>query len=90
MSVSNRRPSPRTLRFGRPIRLSGIGYALPALLLVLVFFVLPVASLLLRSVTEPTPRPRTTMPSCCGTTTYLRIFFNTFVVSGLVTVLSRR
>ena len=62
-------------------RLSGIGYALPALLLILVFFVLPVTSLLLRSVLEPTPGLRNYV-ELLGTSTYLRIFFNTFVVSA--------
>lgn len=66
---------------------SGFSYVLPALLLVLGFFVLPVAALLLRSVTEPTLGLHN-YAQLFGSTTYLRIFLNTFLVSGLVTLIS--
>ncbi len=65
----------------------GLGYVLPALLLVLAFFVLPVTALLLRSVTDPQPGLQNYV-ELLGSTTYLRIFLNTFLVSGLVTLIS--
>lgn len=66
---------------------SGFAYVVPALLLVLIFFVVPVAALLLRSVTEPTLGLQN-YAELFGSTTYLRIFLNTFVVSGLVTLIA--
>lgn len=66
---------------------SGFSYVLPALLLVAAFFVLPVAALLLRSVTEPEPGLGN-YAQLFGSTTYLRIFLNTFLVAGLVTLIS--
>ena len=66
---------------------SGFAYAVPALLLVLAFFVVPVAALLLRSVTEPELGLQNYI-QLFGSTTYLRIFLNTFLVSGLVTVIA--
>lgn len=66
---------------------SGFSYVLPALLLVATFFVLPVAALLLRSVTEPEPGLGN-YAQLFGSTTYLRIFLNTFLVAGLVTLIS--
>lgn len=66
---------------------SGLAYALPALFLVLIFFVVPVVALLARSVLEPAPGFGNYV-ALLGSSTYLRIFFNTFVVSAVVTVLS--
>ncbi|MFO1144568.1 MAG: ABC transporter permease [Amaricoccus sp.] len=66
---------------------SGIGYVMPALVLVLAFFAFPVMALLLRSVTEPTLGLQN-YAELFGTTTYLKIFLNTFVVSALVTLIS--
>lgn len=66
---------------------SGIAYALPALILLLLFFVIPVAALLLRSVLEPTPGIGN-YAELLGSSTYLRIFYNTFTVAAVVTVLS--
>ena len=66
---------------------SGFAYVLPALLLVLGFFAVPVVSLLVRSVTEPTPGLGN-YAELLGTTTYLRIFLNTFTVAGLVTAIT--
>lgn len=66
---------------------SGIAYAVPALVLVLGFFAFPVAALLLRSVTEPTLGLQN-YAALFGTTTYLKIFLNTFVVSALVTLIA--
>lgn len=71
----------------RTRRSSGFGYALPGLFLLLVFFVLPVLALLLRSVLEPTPGLGN-YAELLGSSTYLRIFLNTFVVSSIVTILS--
>ncbi|OQM74376.1 ABC transporter permease [Pseudaminobacter manganicus] len=66
---------------------SGLVYALPALILVFVFFVVPVVALLMRSVLEPTPGLGN-YAELLGSSTYIRIFYNTFVVSAVVTVLS--
>ena len=60
---------------------------LPALLLLVVFFILPVLSLLLRSVLEPEPGLGN-YAALLGSTTYLKIFLNTFVVSALVTAVT--
>ncbi|MCX8997175.1 ABC transporter permease [Rhizobiaceae bacterium BDR2-2] len=65
----------------------GLGATLPALVLVLVFFVLPVAALLTRSFTEPVTGLQNYV-ELLGSSTYLKIFFNTFFVSALVTVIS--
>lgn len=60
---------------------------LPALVLVLVFFVLPVLALLSRSITEPVFGLQNYI-DLLGSSTYLKIFFNTFFVSALVTAIS--
>lgn len=60
---------------------------LPALLLVVFFFLLPVAILLSRSVTEPTLGLHNYV-ELLGSPTYLKIFYNTFLVSSLVTIIS--
>jgi putative spermidine/putrescine transport system permease protein len=57
----------------------------PALLLLVIFFLLPVLSLLLRSVLEPTPGLQN-YTQLLGSTTYLRVFGNTFLVATVVTV----
>jgi putative spermidine/putrescine transport system permease protein len=85
VSVAVENSAPRYWPRGN--RANGIGYALPALILILVFFLLPVTSLLLRSVMEPTPGLGNYI-ELLGTSTYLKIFMNTFVVSSVVTVLS--
>lgn len=76
------------LSFFSPARRgSGLGTALPALLLLLAFFVIPVAALLSRSVTEPElglHNYRTLL----GSATYLQIFLNTFMVSAVVTLIT--
>ncbi|SMO89390.1 ABC transporter permease [Paracoccus laeviglucosivorans] len=66
---------------------SGWGMALPALLLLLAFFVIPVAGLLSRSVTEPQPGLQN-YETLLGSFTYIRIFLNTFLVSGVVTLIT--
>ncbi|SNR62136.1 ABC transporter permease [Paracoccus sediminis] len=76
------------LSFFSPARRgSGLGTALPALLLLLAFFVIPVAALLSRSITEPElglHNYRTLL----GSATYLQIFLNTFMVSAVVTLIT--
>ena len=57
----------------------------PALLLLAIFFVLPVLSLLLRSIMEPTPGLQN-YAELLGSTTYLKVFGNTFLVATVVTV----
>ena len=56
----------------------------PALLLLLIFFLLPLLSLLLRSVLDPTPGLNN-YAQLLGSTTYLRVFGNTFLVATVVT-----
>jgi putative spermidine/putrescine transport system permease protein len=63
------------------------GYVLPALVLIALFFILPVLMLLLRSVLEPEPGLQN-YQALLGSTTYLRIFLNTFLVAGVVTLIS--
>ena len=69
------------------IRASGFSFAVPALILLLIFFVIPVLSLLLRSVMEPQFGLQN-YAELFGTATYARVFLNTFMVSAIVTVLS--
>ncbi|TJZ91349.1 ABC transporter permease [Paracoccus gahaiensis] len=66
---------------------SGLGMALPALVLLLAFFVVPVTLLLTRSVTEPQPGLQN-YETLLGSATYLRVFGNTFLVSGTVTLVT--
>ncbi|MDE3761985.1 ABC transporter permease subunit [Sinorhizobium meliloti] len=68
-------------------RLTDFDLTLPALGLLILFFVLPVAMLLTRSVTEPVPGLGN-YTELLGSSTYLRIFANTFIVSSLVTLVS--
>ncbi|MGN6667673.1 MAG: ABC transporter permease [Trinickia sp.] len=71
---------PRRRRDWRSMRLLA-----PALLLLVIFFMLPVLSLLLRSVLEPTLGLQN-YTQLLGSTTYLRVFGNTFLVATVVTV----
>ncbi|MQY49589.1 ABC transporter permease subunit [Rhizobiales bacterium RZME27] len=72
----------------RKIRRNGsFGYVVPALLLIAFFFIIPVLMLLMRSVLEPTPGLQN-YRELLGSTTYLRVFLNTFTVAGLVTVVA--
>lgn len=68
-------------------RSGSFGYLLPALVLVVIFFIVPVLMLLMRSVLEPEPGLQN-YETLLGSTTYLRIFLNTFIVAGAVTVIS--
>ncbi|MFM0336296.1 ABC transporter permease [Paraburkholderia fungorum] len=72
----------RRRRDWRSIRL-----LVPALLLLVIFFLLPVLSLLLRSVLEPAPGLNN-YAQLLGSTTYLRVFGNTFLVATVVTVVT--
>ena len=71
----------------RPVRSRNFALTVPALLLLVVFFILPVVSLLLRSVLEPEPGLGN-YQALLGSTTYLKICLNTFSVSALVTVVT--
>lgn len=59
----------------------------PALLLLIVFFLLPVASLLLRSILDPAPGIQN-YAQLFGSSTYLRVFGNTFFVAAVVTAVT--
>ncbi len=61
--------------------------AVPALVLLAVFFVVPVVTLLLRSVTEPEPGFGN-YAELLATPTYGRVLFNTFLVSTIVTLVT--
>ncbi|WP_042776984.1 ABC transporter permease [Sinorhizobium fredii] len=69
------------------LTLTDFDLTLPALGLLVLFFVVPVAILLARSVSEPVPGFGN-YAELLGSSTYLRIFANTFLVSGLVTFVS--
>lgn len=71
----------------RGLRLGNFGYLVPALLLIALFFIVPVLMLLLRSVLEPELGLQN-YETLLGSTTYLRVFLNTFTVAGIVTVIS--
>lgn len=76
---------PIPTRVRRPM--AGFGLVLPGLGLLLLFFVLPVLALLLRSVLEPQPGLGN-YAEFFGSTTYLKVFLNTFTVAGLVTAVT--
>lgn len=61
--------------------------ALPALALLALFFVIPVVSLLLRSILEPQFGLQN-YAELFATSTYARVFYNTFVVASLVTAMA--
>ena len=66
---------------------AGFGGLLPALILIALFFAVPVLALLLRSVTEPAPGLQN-YATLLGDGTYARVFFNTFLVAAVVTVVT--
>jgi putative spermidine/putrescine transport system permease protein len=66
---------------------AGFGGLLPALVLITLFFVVPVVGLLLRSVTEPEPGLQN-YAALFGDGTYARVFFNTFLVASVVTAVT--
>ena len=67
--------------------LPNVRLTLPALALVAIFFVVPVLMLLMRSVLEPEPGLHN-YAELLGSTTYLKVFLNTFMVAGAVTAIS--
>lgn len=71
----------------RSRRFSGFALVTPALLLLLVFFVVPVISLLLRSVTEPELGLQN-YATLVATPTYAKVFWNTFMVASVVTAIT--
>jgi putative spermidine/putrescine transport system permease protein len=70
-----------------PRRSSGLRWLLPALALLALFFVLPVLSLLLRSVLEPQPGLQHYAELVQGST-YVKVLFNTLMVASVVTVVT--
>jgi len=69
-------------------RLSGpLAYVAPALVLIALFFIVPVLMLLVRSFLEPTPGLEN-YATLFGSTTYLNVFSNTFLVAFIVTAVS--
>lgn len=66
---------------------SGLGFAIPAILLLAAFFVIPVVFLLTRSVTDPQLGLQN-YAALVGSTTYAKVFFNTFLVAGVVTLVT--
>ncbi|WP_395541252.1 ABC transporter permease [Neotabrizicola sp. sgz301269] len=66
---------------------SGLGFAMPAILLLAAFFIIPVAALLMRSVTEPELGLQN-YAALLGSATYAKVFLNTFFVAGLVTAVT--
>ncbi len=68
-------------------RMTGLGPTMPALAILLLFFVMPVLVLLLRSILEPQFGLQN-YAEIFGSTTYLRVFANTFIVAGLVTAVT--
>ena len=83
--TATRTDAERTGRQPSPVK--GFWPTTPALFLLLVFFVAPVVGLLLRSVLDPQPG-FSNYAEVFGSTTYLRVFTNTFVVAGLVTLVT--
>lgn len=74
------RPTGSTWQATGPVR-----YVMPAFILIVLMFIVPVVMLLLRSVLEPEPGFEN-YATLFGSTTYLRVFTNTFLVAGIVTV----
>jgi putative spermidine/putrescine transport system permease protein len=66
---------------------SAFVFAAPALLLLVIFFIVPVAALLLRSVTEPELGLQN-YRELFATSTFTRVFLNTFLVAGITTVVT--
>lgn len=77
----------RSINFLQRMKTNKFNFATPALILLLIFFVVPVLSLLLRSVTEPELGLQN-YAELFGTATYAKVFFNTFLVATLVTAIS--
>jgi len=67
--------------------LKGLGPAIPGLVFLFLFFLVPLLILLSYSVTDPTPGLNN-YAELLANRTYARIFANTFVVASIVTVVS--
>lgn len=78
---------PARRRFRLSAQTRGIKLMLPVLLLLTLFFLVPVVTLLLRSIMEPTPGLQN-YAELLGSQTYMRVFFNTFMVAGVVTLIT--
>ncbi|WP_199053734.1 ABC transporter permease [Aquitalea sp. ASV15] len=78
---------PARRRFRLSAETRGIKLMLPVLLLLVLCFLVPVITLLLRSVMEPTPGWQN-YAELLGSQTYVRVFFNTFMVAGVVTLIT--
>ncbi|MBB4568894.1 ABC transporter permease [Rhizobium leucaenae] len=76
-----------TVTTSKAARPAGFGEVIPALIFVGIFFIVPVVALLLRSVLEPVAGFGN-YAELLGSATYLKVFVNTFIVSGLVTAIS--
>jgi putative spermidine/putrescine transport system permease protein len=70
-----------------PPRRTGFAAVAPALGLLSLFFIVPVAMLLVRSLLEPEFGLQN-YAELFGSTTYLKVFMNTFIVAGLVTIVT--
>jgi putative spermidine/putrescine transport system permease protein len=81
LSVTIGGESPKIKREGN------VGYIVPAVLIIAIFFVIPVLMLLVRSVLEPELGLQN-YQALLGSTTYLRVFLNTFTVAGIATIVS--
>jgi len=68
-------------------RSGGFALAAPAILFLAVFFLIPVMMLLLRSVLEPVPGFQN-YRELLGSSSYLKVFLNTFTVSAIVTAVT--
>lgn len=81
------RPTPHAGPADARRNLRGFAQVLPALALVSFVFVLPVLALLLRSVLDPQPGLQN-YAAFFGSTTYLKVLGNTFLVAGTVTLVT--
>ena len=82
LALPNDTEAPRRRR-----RFRGFASLLPALGLLAIFFVGPVVGLLLRSVMDP-DLTLANYAEVFGSSTYVRVFGNTFLVAGLVTAVT--
>ncbi|MEA2780640.1 MAG: putative spermidine/putrescine transport system permease protein [Rhodospirillaceae bacterium] len=81
--TSKRKAAARVFSRGR----RRFGLALPALIFLFAFFILPLSLLLLRSIAEPEPGLHN-YAKLLGDATYGRVLLNTFTVAGVVTLVT--
>src|SRR5262249_23835580 len=84
--ISTATPKLRDLAVGSAA-LKGLVPAIPGLVFLLLFFIVPLLILLSYSVTDPTPG-LDNYTELLADRTYARIFANTFVAAGIVTIVS--